>query len=209
MRDAAGVSSRGLCLGGKSIIMINLHFGHAEAVDNSKRNVEEARVVKDVYDQLKRRQDHLGLPPSEDDFASRLGIVSPFRAHNRSVLVQLQGIEEADVAMHDYTTTSSAEQLPDGGDGTPCVGTAHQFQGSERDVIMMSAYHLSSFSGDLRLLNVKLSRAKHLLVIVGRLEEFSHRSIPWRTIWGHSAACHVVDASSFAAAKQKLAQLLS
>lgn len=216
LRDAArmDVTSRGghdrAPLFGKSIIMINISFGMPQMVDNSKRNVEEANVVKAVYDQLKQRRDKLGLPPSIDAFADRLGIVSPYRAQNRAILAKLQGVDEDEVVgFADYNSSSALEPALDGGvDGLPSVGTAHQYQGSERDVIIMSACHLSAFAADLRLLNVKLSRAKHLLVIVGRLEQFAESNQHWRTIWQHRVHSHVINAGTLEDVKQKMAKLL-
>ena len=71
----------------------------------------------------------------------------------------------------------------------------------------MSACHLSTFAADPRLLNVKLSRAKHLLVIVGKLEQFAQSNQQWRTIWQHRAHSHVINAGTFEDVEQKMAKL--
>eukprot|EP00961_Rhodomonas_salina_P262978 3553965-Rhodomonas_salina.2 len=54
--------------------------------------------------------------------------------------------------------------------------------------MVLSPCYLSKFTSDTRILNVSLSRAKHLLVIVGRVSEMAARHDQaqlWRTIYTH------------------------
>ena len=67
------------------------------------------------------------------------------------------------------------------------VDTVDAYQGSERDVVVLSPL-ATKRAGDRRLLNVGLSRAKRLVVIVGALDTLAageHGEMGWRQLVQH------------------------
>jgi hypothetical protein len=113
----------------------------------SADNPEEAVAV---VEQLQReRTQH----PS-----ARIGVVAPFRAQVELIRQLLRSHDRSPAALSNIVT----------------VDTVHRFQGDERDIMLLSptvSVSMPSFfrtvAGQLRLLNVAITRARHRLVVVG------------------------------------------
>jgi superfamily I DNA and/or RNA helicase len=71
------------------------------------------------------------------------------------------------------------------------VATVDSFQGAEKDVVVLVVTRGGAFAGDLRRLNVALSRARHHCIIIGHCRALRESSKEWKTI---IAACQVKNA---------------
>lgn len=130
------------------------HDTKGQAVENqragtSRFNEAEADLCVDLLRSL--------LPKTED-----IGIISLYRAQILQIQNKLR--EENDPQLRKFLDAKG-------------VNTVDQFQGSERDVIIVSLTrtddHLSGeFIKDFRRINVAISRARKLLIIIGRQKTF-------------------------------------
>ncbi|AWV87915.1 DNA replication ATP-dependent helicase Dna2 [Bradymonas sediminis] len=115
---------------------------------NSRHNESEAEAIIETVEAMLK-----AMPAAGEDTANPLsiGIVSPFRAQ-----VQL---------LRNLLT----ERIPDDA-GRIDVDTVERFQGSERDIILVSLVktgRAGDFLADERRLNVTLTRARQKLVVFG------------------------------------------
>ncbi|CAA6677375.1 MULTISPECIES: DEAD/DEAH box helicase [unclassified Lentimonas] len=130
------------------------HDLRGQAVENqragtSRFNEAEADLCVDLLRSL--------LPKTED-----IGIISLYRAQILQIQKKLR--EENDSKLRRFLEAKG-------------VNTVDQFQGSERDIIIVSLTrtddHLSGeFIKDFRRINVAISRARKLLIVIGRKKTF-------------------------------------
>jgi len=116
----------------------------AAGIEEARSNPYEAEVAARVVTRLVGR----GLPPD------RVGVISPYRRQNTQIRQALAGL-----------APDLAEQVR--------VDTVDRFQGGERDAIVISLAaanpqrNLGELLADWRRLNVAVSRARRLVVIIG------------------------------------------
>jgi hypothetical protein len=132
-------------LGGKNLLFYDVYgkkgFGN--------ENLEEADKILDILTKI----ESAGYDLSVD-----VGIITPF-AHQEKLLIARFG-----------------KMLEHGFDKAK-IGTIHKFQGVEFKIVIFSsvihrAEHPSSFiNSSANLLNVAISRAKHLFIVVGNFEK--------------------------------------
>lgn len=120
-----------------------------ERAGTSRFNEAEADLCVDLLRSL--------LPKTED-----IGIISLYRAQILQIQNKLR--EENDARLRKFVDAKG-------------VNTVDQFQGSERDIIIVSLTrtddHLSGeFVKDFRRINVAISRARKLLIVIGRQKTF-------------------------------------
>ena len=135
-------------------------FGERESRTGSRSNAEEARLLIHT---LRDYIDLIGIKKIQDE-RTDFGIISPYRAQVRLVrrLLKLQKF---------FRTLR----------GQITVNTVDGFQGQERDVIVLSMVRDNEqgavgFLGDLRRMNVAMTRARMKLIIIGNAETLSrHR----------------------------------
>jgi very-short-patch-repair endonuclease len=119
----------------------------------SRFNRDEAKRVIELLERVIRAL-------NGEEFT--IGVVTPFSAQRQIISAEVQqNLDPNAVKLHDIK-----------------IQTAHQFQGSERDIMIFSPVVASNgdgnscywFNGNPELLNVALSRARRLLYIVGDYE---------------------------------------
>ncbi|MEU6565960.1 AAA domain-containing protein [Streptomyces parvulus] len=149
---------------GKSLIWLDTH-GVSGCVDEpSWVNEGEARLVASLARQLRPRWINIPEGPGS------LAVLSPYRKQLKEIGRLAPELEEAR-RLH----------------------TVHSFQGREADQVLVSLVRQTrrgastrsniGFVGQDQLVNVMLSRARRLLVIVGDLQHFSnHGTDSWRHI---------------------------
>jgi hypothetical protein len=120
-----------------------------EKIGTSRHNEAEARVGVELLRALLPKTDSIGL-------------ISLYRAQIQKIETLLKN--EDDSLLREFLNNKG-------------VNTVDQFQGSEREVIIVSLTrtdpHLTGeFIKDFRRINVAISRAKKLLIIIGRRETF-------------------------------------
>lgn len=171
-----GVSANGIPLPGGSsvyvaeqmlrsrVVFFNVAYGHEESDRNSIDsapgvrsffNKAESDVVTGLLDSFVRRQ---GLPPSI------IGVISPYAGQVKLLNESLQ--------------TSGNLRGVD-------ISTVDGFQGREKDVIILSAVRSNArqevgFLRDWRRLNVAITRARTLLIVVGN-EKTLASDYNWRS----------------------------
>lgn len=135
-------------------------FGERASRTGSRSNAEEARLLIHT---LRDYIDMIGFEKIQNE-RTDFGIISPYRAQVRLVrrLLKLQKFFRT--LRHQIT-----------------VNTVDGFQGQERDVIVISMVRDNDegavgFLGDLRRMNVAMTRARMKLIVVGNAETLSrHR----------------------------------
>ncbi len=135
-------------------------FGERASRTGSRSNAEEARLL---IHSLRDYIDMIGFEKIQNE-RTDFGIISPYRAQVRLVrrLLKLQKFFRT--MRHQIT-----------------VNTVDGFQGQERDVIVISMVRDNDegavgFLGDLRRMNVAMTRARMKLIVVGNAETLSrHR----------------------------------
>ena len=120
-----------------------------EKIGTSRHNEAEARVGVELLRALLPKTDSIGL-------------ISLYRAQIQKIEALLKN--EEDSLLREFLNNKG-------------VNTVDQFQGSEREVIIVSltrtdAHLTGEFIKDFRRINVAISRAKKLLIIIGRRETF-------------------------------------
>ena len=131
--------------------------GHFERQEKSVFCPEEA---EQIVEDLKK----IFLDTS---FEGNVGVIAPYRA---------QAVKISNLCEQDDELTSAIS------DGRLVIDTVHRFQGSERDCMIFSlcydkARKDNSFVTDPNLMNVALSRAKALVIVVGDRESASKSGI--------------------------------
>ena len=112
----------------------------------------------------------------KEDRALSIGIITPYRAQTNLLEGELKGLKSAFKAF--YKGKISDKDLKNGFD----IGTVDSFQGSDRDIFIYDCVRSSKggkidFIADEKRLNVSLSRAKRLLIIVGDMEFLYHANV--------------------------------
>ncbi|BAY28969.1 superfamily I DNA and RNA helicases and helicase subunits-like protein [Nostoc carneum NIES-2107] len=131
----------------------NLIAYHVEGNSHNKVNYEEVIAVCDIIQHL-LKQDYL----LED-----IGVISPFKVHANA-------LKDAITRKHPNFNKKS-------------VGTIHTFQGSEKKVIILSTKvcqtqdNVNWINQRPNLLNVAVSRAKELFILVGNLYRLEKGSL--------------------------------
>jgi hypothetical protein len=124
----------------------NMVAYHVEGTVIDQVNTEEVEAVIQIFTHLVQERGY----KVED-----IGVVSPFRVHTRELRRRLK---------QKFSTIDK-----------DAIGTIHTFQGSERPVMIFSAKvcqqhtSLKWLNAKPNLLNVAVSRAKELLILVGNL----------------------------------------
>jgi hypothetical protein len=135
-----------------SILGANLIAYHVNGISQNHVNQAEVETVKIIINHLIEN----GFSFDLENTDQTLGIISPYRRQAQAIKSQLQ---------------ATWRNLPNGS-----VGTVHTFQGGERSIIILSTRQ-SQKSDSLwfinrrpNLLNVAVSRAQELLIVVGDLK---------------------------------------
>lgn len=131
--------------------------GHSEREEKSVFCPEEAEQIVDVLKKIF----------SDTSFDGNVGVIAPYRA---------QAVKISNLCEQNDELTSVISN------GRLVIDTVHRFQGSERDCMIFSlCYDQSrkdnSFVADPNLMNVAISRAKGLVIIVGDRESASNSGI--------------------------------
>ncbi len=135
-------------------------FNEVESPESSSSaNPDEANLLLNHLMQLLQN-----YAPSTDQEHLRIGVIAPYRAQ----INYLQDRVEHLPVLHDLRQKRILS-----------VGTVDSFQGQERDVIYISMTRSNEkgeigFLGDMRRMNVAMTRAKKKLVIVGDSATLSH-----------------------------------
>lgn len=132
-------------------------------VGTGKINRCNASLIKSILYELKEDMQKHNIKHS-------IGIITPYRAQTNLLKDILRGVkkEYKDFYQKNYDS-SQDKDLRNGFD----IGTVDSFQGSDRDIIIYDCVRSGGkidFIADEKRLNVSLSRAKKLLIIVGDME---------------------------------------
>ncbi len=139
-----------------------------ESGSTSYTNREEASVVSRLIEMINEncRLDRNGSKMlssyrSREDTRLSLGVISPY-ADQARMIYDMSFRKRKKQGLQNFT---SFNQNPD---EKPMVKTVDDFQGDERDIIILSMVrNRSKFLTDYRRINVAISRARCLLIIVG------------------------------------------
>ena len=132
-------------------------------VGTGKINRCNALLIKSMLYELKEDMQKQNLKHS-------VGIITPYRAQTNLLKDILRGVKKEfkDFCLKNYDSNQDKD-LRNGFD----IGTVDSFQGSDRDIIIYDCVRTDGeigFIADEKRLNVSLSRAKKLLIIVGDME---------------------------------------
>ena len=143
----------------------------------SYENALEAKVVSELVRMLEEGCSfgRDGQPVSEcdqDDLLS-MGVISPYAAQTRLIRKTTDRYYDA---MHRDGKKSSFRSR---GEERFMVKSVDDFQGDERDVIILSLVRTSrsAFISDFRRINVAMSRARRLLILVGDAESLESEEV--------------------------------
>jgi DNA replication ATP-dependent helicase Dna2 len=136
---------------GGPVTLVPVENAGGTGVDSERRNLAEAEAARDL---VVRYIADCGIP------GRRIGVVSPFRAQVALVRRLLEGTSV--------------------GNGVT-VDTVERFQGSERDVMILSLVRSSAsgFVFDERRFNVAITRARRKLVLVAHPNLFRNSRYAW------------------------------
>ena len=134
-----------------------------EQKDTGKINRCNASLIKSILYELKEDMQKHNIKHS-------IGIITPYRAQTNLLKDILRGVKKEFKDFYQKNYDSSQDKdLRNGFD----IGTVDSFQGSDRDIIIYDCVRSRGridFTADEKRLNVSLSRAKKLLIIVGDME---------------------------------------
>lgn len=132
-------------------------------VGTGKINRCNALLINSILYKLKDDMQKYNLKHS-------IGIITPYRAQTNLLKDILSGIKKEFKDFYQKNSDSNHDKdLRNGFD----IGTVDSFQGSDRDIIIYDCVRSGGridFIADEKRLNVSLSRAKKLLIIVGDME---------------------------------------
>jgi senataxin len=136
-----------------------------EKIGTSLSNPSEARLAVFLFEQLKRFSQGLSVQ-------SRVAVITPY-----SQQCKLLNRYFADTIGKDY------EKVVE-------VNTVDAFQGREANIVIFSAVRASGSSGvgflaDVRRMNVALTRAKHFLFVIARIDSIVQNPY-WRELVEHA-----------------------
>eukprot|EP00929_Paragymnodinium_shiwhaense_P055921 TRINITY_DN27995_c0_g1_i3.p1 TRINITY_DN27995_c0_g1~~TRINITY_DN27995_c0_g1_i3.p1 ORF type:complete len:1156 (+),score=273.93 TRINITY_DN27995_c0_g1_i3:35-3469(+) len=154
-QDRPAMALQGLNLGTLCIVHVG---GHETSQGMSKSNHGEADCVRHIVQALKQRHS-----------LNEVGVITPYSAQVQCIRQSLRSLGR------------EAEYLQ--------VSSVDAFQGSEKEAILLSMVRSNlrgdiGFVADWRRLNVAVTRAKRLLVVVGNLLTLSQHAL-WRDFFGH------------------------
>lgn len=154
-----GIECEGLLSAGASLLWVDPGANERgeERLGSSRRNREEAEWVARLLHRLGTQIREQGMT---------VGVISFYRA-------QVELIRDV------FRSAGGGGGLLNLSRG---VNTVDQFQGSERDVVIVSLVRTGTaltgeFARDFRRINVALSRARRLLIIVGSRETFASAAV--------------------------------
>jgi hypothetical protein len=132
----------------------------------SKCNRSEADCVEFLIEEIKKSYDSVGYDKKAVGL-DEVGVITPYAAQVAQIRKALGSIQG-----------SSATQ----------VSSVDAFQGSEKEIIILSMVRSNlrgelGFVSDWRRLNVAVTRAKRLLVVVGNMQTLSQSAL-WRDFFG-------------------------
>merc|ERR1719310_1182944 len=126
----------------------------------SKCNRSEADCVEFLIKEIKKSYDSVGYDKKAVGL-DEVGVITPYAAQVAQIRKALGSIQ---------------------------VSSVDAFQGSEKEIIILSMVRSNlrgelGFVSDWRRLNVAVTRAKRLLVVVGNMETLSQSAL-WRDFFG-------------------------
>merc|ERR1719353_2360085 len=148
-----------------TLAMINVQAKESQQ-GMSKCNPTEAACVELLIREIKKCYDNVGYDKKAVGL-DQVGVITPYAAQVAEIRRALQGIQG-----------SQATQ----------VSSVDAFQGSEKEIIILSMVRSNlrgelGFVSDWRRLNVAVTRAKRLLVVIGNMETLSQSAL-WRDFFG-------------------------
>lgn len=167
-------------------------------VGTGKINRCNASLIKSILYELKEDMQKYNIKHS-------IGIITPYRAQTNLLKDILRGVQKEfkDFYQKNYDSNQDKD-LRNGFD----IGTVDSFQGSDRDIIIYDCVRSGGridFIADEKRLNVSLSRAKKLLIIVGDMEflylaNVSEGENPFNKIvdyiYKNKDKCQIIDANT-------------
>ena len=157
------------------ICVLDIEFGERifDSSHQSYCNPAEAEAVRVVYEWVQKRG---GVAPEQ------MCVISPWVAHTMALRMSIGKISK-DRANEYSNRRPNARPLPDENKMSN-IDTVDKFQGSERDVVFLSpcATSVAGRSEDPNFLNVAVSRCRHVLFIVGKVEALAAGSTMWNTL---------------------------
>lgn len=175
-----GKRKHNLSIFNSSVVWLNtskISNREEEQRGTGKINRCNAQLIKDTLNKLKIEMKNKNLKHS-------IGIITPYRAQTNLLNDLLKNIKKEFKEYYLQNPTSNQDKdLRNGFD----IGTVDSFQGSDRDIIIYDCVRSSklknssqdrdkrkgvsiNFIADEKRLNVSLSRAKKLLIIVGDID---------------------------------------
>ena len=142
-----------------------------EKVGTSLSNPSEARLAVYLFEQLKQFSHGLSTK-------SRIAVITPYAQQSR-LLEQ-----------------TFSDALGPGYEKVVEVNTVDAFQGREASIVIFSAVRASGSTGigflsDVRRMNVALTRAKHFLFVIARVESIVQNPY-WKDLVEHARDTHAV-----------------
>ncbi len=143
----------------------------------SFENAAEANAVARLVELLERNcsTDASGNPVEDADQSAKMtmGVITPYRAQARLIKSKTDRLYENMRRSGIYSKFKTV------GEERFAVKSVDDFQGDERDIIILSLVRTksSSFISDFRRINVAMSRARRLLILVGNEESLINETI--------------------------------
>jgi len=189
----------------RAILVFNLGFGSARwnRISRSFENPLESLATTDIYQFLLRNFQNRRRSKLTD---RGICVLSPFNQQTKRLRADITGVEMRDQWKYDKRQDKKIQE--DSLDGTSTrffnIDTVDKFQGSERDAVIVSLVMKSSTAGggrtaDPHFINVACSRAKHLLVLVGRVAELAQDDPIWQSILEYASdsnSCQIFNCQS-------------
>ncbi len=143
----------------------------------SFENSAEADAVAKLVDLLERNcnTDSTGAPVEDATQSEKMtmGVITPYRAQARLIKSKTDRIYES------MRRSGVRSKFKTFGEERFTVKSVDDFQGDERDVIILSLVRTksSAFISDYRRINVAMSRARRLLILVGNEESLVNENV--------------------------------
>ena len=143
----------------------------------SFENAAEANAVAKLVELLERdcMTDASGAPVENADQSTKMtmGVITPYRAQARLIKSKTDRLYE------NMRRSGTASKFKTVGEERFAVKSVDDFQGDERDIIILSLVRTksSAFISDFRRINVAMSRARRLLILVGNEESLINENI--------------------------------
>ena len=145
----------------KNVILFNTDRLFDEKDENRKKNINEheANMIERIVDALFK----FGL------YSSQIGVMAPYRSQLKLIKTKLDGLN---VPLSPSQIVREEDDEKNERESSLLLDTIDRFQGSDRDVIIISFTHspfdkkLGSILNDWRRINVALTRAKCKLILI-------------------------------------------